>query len=81
MPVELHHGLVFKVIVSQDNEYSLWLLDREDPPGWRDTGTMRGTAPECLAHIKKSRFEKHQLKQQYAGESRDLPKAARATSA
>jgi MbtH protein len=54
MPVELHPRLIFKVIVSQDNEYSLWLLDREDPPGWRDTGTMRGSASECLAHIKES---------------------------
>jgi MbtH protein len=78
MPVELHHRLIFKVIVSQDNEYSLWLLDREDPPGWRDTGTMRGSASECLAHIKEVHSQnKH--KQASATESCDSFMVARAS--
>jgi len=44
--------LVFKVIVSHDRQYSLWLEDRDNPPGWFDAGQMRGTAKECLARIK-----------------------------
>lgn len=74
MPVELHHRLIFKVIVSRDNEYSLWLLDREDPPGWRDTGTMRGSPSECLAHIKECRQQQH--KQSSKAESHKFVMAA-----
>jgi len=57
---EYRTRLVFKVIVSEDDQYSLWLLDREDPPGWRDTGHVRGSATECLAHIREIYFrERH----------------------
>jgi MbtH protein len=44
--------LVFKVIVSHERQFCPWLVDRENPPGWFDAGQMRGTAMECLAHIK-----------------------------
>jgi len=78
MPVELHHRLIFKVIVSQDNEYSLWILDREDPPGWRDTGTMRGSASECLAHIRQCHYQEYQRKNRSAAESSGSILTARA---
>ena len=55
-----HRKLVFKVIVSDDEQYSLWLLDREEPPGWRDTGNMRGSAIECLTFIKEWYFRERQ---------------------
>ena len=44
--------LVFKVIVSYEKQYCPWLEDRENPPGWFDTGPMRGTAMECLARAR-----------------------------
>ena len=53
---EFQTRLVFKVIVSEDDQYSLWLVDREDPPGWRDTGQVQGSAPECLAYIREIYF-------------------------
>ena len=46
-----HQELIFKVIVNEEDHYSLWLLDREDPPGWHDTGEVRASATVCLAYI------------------------------
>ena len=45
-------GIIFKVIVNhRENAYSLWVAEREDPPGWQDAGLVRGTARECLDYI------------------------------
>ena len=60
MHEEFQKKLVFKVIVSNEKQYSLWLLDREEPPGWRDTGKMRGSATECLAYIREFYFRERQ---------------------
>jgi uncharacterized protein YbdZ (MbtH family) len=54
MHQEFHKKLLFKVIVSIDKQYSLWLIDREIPPTWRDAGQMQGSAMECLAFIKQT---------------------------
>lgn len=40
----------FKVVVNQEQQYSLWPEDREIPPGWTDTG-FSGEKELCLAHI------------------------------
>jgi MbtH protein len=40
-----------KVVVNDEEQYSLWPLDRENPPGWRDAGRT-GTRSECLDYIK-----------------------------
>jgi MbtH protein len=42
--------LVYKVVVNQEEQYSLWPADRENPPGWNDAGKT-GLKEECLAHI------------------------------
>lgn len=39
-----------KVVVNDEEQYSIWPVHRENPPGWRDTGTS-GSKEECLAHI------------------------------
>jgi len=49
--------MLFKVIVSIDNQYSLWLVDREIPPGWHDARRMQGSAMECLAYIREWYFQ------------------------
>jgi MbtH protein len=41
---------VYKVVVNQEEQYSIWPADREDALGWRDVGKA-GTKPECLAYI------------------------------
>jgi len=55
---EYQATLVFRVIVSHEQQFSLWLVDREIPPGWFDAGPMRGSAVECLAQIKEQYFRK-----------------------
>ena len=42
--------VTYKVVVNHEEQYSIWPLERENPPGWRDAGKT-GTRPECLAYI------------------------------
>jgi MbtH protein len=42
---------IYKVVVNQEEQYSIWPADRENPLGWRDDG-YSGLKPECLAYIK-----------------------------
>ena len=41
----------YKVVVNHEEQYSIWLADRENAPGWNDAGKT-GNKAECLAHIK-----------------------------
>ena len=41
----------FKVVVNHEEQYSIWPVDRENAPGWRDAGKS-GPKEECLAWIK-----------------------------
>ena len=57
MREQMKNGLIFKVIVSFDSiDHSLWIADRQEPPGWRDAGLVRGSAAECLACIQDRGF-------------------------
>jgi len=40
----------YRVVVNHEEQYSIWLADRELPGGWSDEGTT-GPRSECLAHI------------------------------
>jgi MbtH protein len=40
----------WKVVVNDEEQYSLWPSARENAPGWRDAGKS-GTKAECLAYI------------------------------
>jgi MbtH protein len=40
----------FKVVVNDEEQYSIWPLDRENALGWKDAGTT-GTKEECLAWV------------------------------
>ncbi len=40
----------YKVVLNQEEQYSIWPADRDNPPGWRDAG-KDGTKAECLAYI------------------------------
>jgi len=42
---------IYKVVVNQEEQYSIWPADRENAPGWKDAGKS-GTKAECLAYIK-----------------------------
>jgi MbtH protein len=41
---------VYKVVVNEEGQYSLWFGDRENPPGWADAGKS-GTKDDCLTYI------------------------------
>lgn len=40
----------YAVVVNDEEQYSIWLDEREPPAGWRREGTV-GSKTECLAHI------------------------------
>lgn len=40
----------YKVVVNHEEQYSLWLADRQNPLGWCDAG-MSGSKNACLRHI------------------------------
>ncbi len=40
----------YRVVVNSEEQYSIWVADRELPLGWRDAGKT-GSKSECLAHI------------------------------
>ncbi|MEV0260332.1 MbtH family NRPS accessory protein [Streptomyces sp. NPDC050617] len=40
----------FKVVLNDEEQYSVWWADRELPAGWRAEGT-EGTHEECLERI------------------------------
>ncbi|GGW16154.1 MbtH protein [Streptomyces capoamus] len=40
----------YLVVLNDEEQYSIWLADRELPLGWRSEGT-HGSREECLAHI------------------------------
>jgi MbtH protein len=42
----------YKVVLNHEEQYSIWPVDRDNAPGWRDAG-VQGTKAECLAHIEK----------------------------
>ncbi len=42
---------IYKVVVNDEEQYSIWPADRENALGWKDAGKS-GTKDECLAYIK-----------------------------
>jgi MbtH protein len=40
----------FRVVLNDEEQYSVWWGDRDLPAGWRPEGTV-GTRQECLDHI------------------------------
>jgi MbtH protein len=42
----------YKVVVNEQEQYSIWPLHRESPRGWREVG-VEGSREDCLAHIEK----------------------------
>lgn len=41
---------IYKVVVNDEEQYSIWPEYKENPLGWRDAGKV-GTKAECLAYI------------------------------
>ena len=43
-------AIVYKVVVNDEEQYSIWFATRTNPPGWADAGKS-GAKAECLAYI------------------------------
>jgi MbtH protein len=41
----------YKVVVNDEEQYSIWAVDRPNPCGWRDAAKS-GSKSECLTYIK-----------------------------
>ncbi|WP_225821828.1 MbtH family protein [Streptomyces naphthomycinicus] len=39
-----------RVVRNDEEQYSVWWVDRELPPGWSEEG-FRGSEEACLAHV------------------------------
>ena len=50
MPPEPEAATRYKVVINDEEQYSIWPADRAVPPGWREAG-KEGTKAECLAFI------------------------------
>jgi MbtH protein len=48
---EREESSIYKVVVNDEEQYSIWPADRENALGWRGVGKS-GTKAECLAYIK-----------------------------
>ncbi|WBO68713.1 MULTISPECIES: MbtH family NRPS accessory protein [Streptomyces] len=43
---------IYRVVLNDEEQYSIWPADRDLPGGWYEEGTS-GTKEECLAHIER----------------------------
>jgi MbtH protein len=43
-------GNTYKVVVNDEEQYSIWFADREPPAGWKAVG-KEGPKEDCLAYI------------------------------
>jgi MbtH protein len=41
---------LYQTVVNHEQQYSVWIANREPPAGWRAEG-ITGTKQECLAYI------------------------------
>jgi MbtH protein len=41
---------IYRVVVNDEEQYSIWFADRDLPAGWKDVG-KQGPKDECLAYI------------------------------
>jgi MbtH protein len=48
---ETEDTTMYRVVVNHEEQYSIWPVDKENAPGWKDAGKS-GTKAECLEHIK-----------------------------
>lgn len=51
MSDEQEDTTIYRVVVNDEEQYSIWAATRPNPSGWRDAGKS-GLKSECLAHIK-----------------------------
>jgi MbtH protein len=48
---ENEDNTIYTVVVNHEEQYSIWPVDQNMPPGWRDVGKS-GLKADCLEYIK-----------------------------
>lgn len=43
-------GMIFKVVINHEEQYSIWPAYKEIPAGWNEAG-KEGSKEECLKYI------------------------------
>jgi MbtH protein len=43
-------AVAFKVVINDEEQYSIWPVNKATPDGWHDVG-VSGRKADCLAHI------------------------------
>jgi MbtH protein len=51
MAFDLETQTKYRVVLNQEEQYSIWPAELPNAPGWKDGGKS-GTKEECLAYIK-----------------------------
>ena len=64
----------YKVVVNDEEQYSIWAADRPNPDGWRDA-PKSGSKSECLAYIKEVWTDMRPLSLRKKMENRNRPRA------
>jgi MbtH protein len=60
----------YRVVINHEEQYSIWPVDRENAPGWRDVGKS-GTKAECLDYIEEVWTDMRPLSLRKAMEERE----------
>lgn len=47
---EQEDTMIYEVVMNHEEQYSIWMADREVPLGWKTVG-KRGPKADCLAYI------------------------------
>lgn len=65
----------YKVVHNDEGQYSLWAVDRENPPGWHDSGKA-GPKAECLDFVNEAWTDMRPLSLRRRLEQRDAAPSA-----
>lgn len=49
-PEDQEDTQIYKVVVNHEEQYSIWPIERQNPPGWKEVG-VSGSKEECLKYI------------------------------
>jgi MbtH protein len=49
--MEQQDNTIYKVVLNQEQQYSIWPAERENAFGWKDAGKI-GAKTECLEYVK-----------------------------
>jgi MbtH protein len=50
---EIEDSTTYRVVANDEDQYSIWPVDKAIPAGWREAGPT-GPKSECLAYIKET---------------------------